>query len=76
MRNTGCPALERLAYEQQWKIVAVTKSACPLIPGTRHPSYVQWNRNVHDAVVKIRPDPVFDLHTAESPGPASIGIRS
>jgi len=67
------PALERLAYEQQWKIVAVTKSACPLIPGRGHPSCVQWNKNVHDAVVKIRPDAVFTTSTRRrAPGPASI----
>jgi peptidoglycan/LPS O-acetylase OafA/YrhL len=58
------PALEKLAYEQNWKIVAITKSACPFIPNrTGNPSCVQWNRDIHDVLQKIRPDVVFTTAT-------------
>jgi hypothetical protein len=64
------PALERLAYEQKWQIVAVTKSACPFMPQRRgNPSCVQWNEDVHAVLQRIRPDVVFTTSTRR--GPAS-----
>jgi peptidoglycan/LPS O-acetylase OafA/YrhL len=64
------PALEKLAYEQQWHIVAVTKSACPFMPQWKgNPSCAQWNKDVHAVLDKIRPDVVFTTSTRR--GPAS-----
>ncbi|QRM28457.1 acyltransferase family protein [Microvirga sp. VF16] len=58
------PALERLAHEYKWKIVAVTKSACQYSTEVESvPSCTQWNRDVHDVVRRINPDVVFTTST-------------
>jgi len=55
------PALEGVAYEQKWNIVAITKSACPFMDGGggRPPHCAQWNESVHEALIKLKPDAVF-----------------
>jgi peptidoglycan/LPS O-acetylase OafA/YrhL len=58
------PALEKLAYEHKWRIVAVTKSACPFVPVRKgNPSCEQWNRDVHGILARIKPDAVFTTST-------------
>jgi hypothetical protein len=58
------PALERLAREYKWKVVAVTKSACQYSTEVEsNPSCEQWNKDVHEVLLKIRPDVVFTTST-------------
>ncbi|MBJ6124273.1 acyltransferase family protein [Microvirga splendida] len=68
------PALEKLAFEQKWQIVAITKSACPFIPNRGgNPSCVQWNKDVHDVLQKLRPDAVFTTSTRRMRTPDGAG---
>jgi peptidoglycan/LPS O-acetylase OafA/YrhL len=58
------PAFEVLAARYNWKIVNITKGACPLEVNThRHPSCVQWNEDVHAVLARIRPDVIFTTST-------------
>jgi hypothetical protein len=67
------PALEKLAHEYKWRIVAITKSACALIPNRGHQSCVQWNNDIDEALVRLRPDVVFTTSTRRgNPSGASI----
>lgn len=62
------PALEGVAYENRWNIIAMTKSACPFMDGGggRASHCVQWNKNVHDTLIKLKPDAVFMTSTRQS----------
>jgi hypothetical protein len=64
------PALEGVARQNQWNIIAITKSACPFTDGGggRASHCVQWNENVHDMLVKLKPDAVFMTSTRQSDG--------
>jgi hypothetical protein len=59
------PALEGIALEHKWNIVAITKSACPFIDrgGGRAAHCVQWNESVHEVLIKLKPDAVFMTST-------------
>ncbi|WP_201864662.1 acyltransferase family protein [Microvirga soli] len=58
------PALEKLAFEHEWRIVAVTKSGCPFAADTKNnPSCLQWNEDVQDTILQLRPDAVFTTST-------------
>lgn len=58
------PALEIIARENRWTIMAITKSACPFIAGNvRGAACIEWNSNVHELLRKLRPDAVFTTST-------------
>jgi len=62
------PALEGIAHENNWNVIAITKSACPFMVGrsNRASHCVQWNENVHDVLIKLKPDAVFMTSTRRS----------
>ncbi|MBF9195336.1 acyltransferase family protein [Microvirga terrestris] len=62
------PALEGIAHENNWNIVAITKSACAFMDGAggRAPHCVKWNESVHDELSKLKPDAVVMTSTRQS----------
>jgi len=67
------PALERLAQEYKWRIVAVTKSACQFSTEVeRNPSCAQWNRDVQGVLVRIGPDAIFTTSSRRRSSTESI----
>lgn len=58
------PALEELAHEYKWKVVAITKSGCPFTTGAKaSSSCARWNKDVHGVLLRVRPDVVFTTST-------------
>lgn len=67
------PALESIARRENWKIVFFARDNCPFHLGTRVSdgeidSCREWNGNVFEALVELRPDVVFMTATREQDG--------
>ncbi|MCB5175324.1 acyltransferase family protein [Microvirga lenta] len=57
-------ALEALAQQHGWRIVSITKSACPFeLNHARKAPCVQWNENVIEYLASLKPDVVFTTST-------------
>jgi hypothetical protein len=57
------PALEELAGEHRWRILAITKSGCLFTDMDQYESCVDWNDRVLDELRQLRPDAVFTTST-------------
>jgi hypothetical protein len=58
------PAFEALADGYRWKIVSITKSACPFeASAARKPSCIQWNEDVIPVLRALKPDVVVTTST-------------
>jgi hypothetical protein len=62
------PALTLIAERSGWRVFAFTKSDCPFYLGSLEldkevASCREWNKNVLDAVLQLRPDAVFTTST-------------
>jgi peptidoglycan/LPS O-acetylase OafA/YrhL len=63
------PALKLIAQNSSWEILSFTKSNCPFYVGESDVSEKevgscrQWNQNVMQALLKLRPDAVFMTST-------------
>jgi hypothetical protein len=58
------PALEILAEQYGWRIVNITKSACPFtVGGQLSSSCLEWNQNVIGNLARLKPDVVFTTST-------------
>lgn len=58
------PAIEKLAEQQKWRVVALTKSACSFFANaSTSRSCIQWKKDVQDVLIKLRPDAVFTTST-------------
>jgi hypothetical protein len=57
------PALEIIAERYGWRIVNITKSACPFMMGGGNSSCMEWNKNVVASIARLKPDVVFTTST-------------
>ncbi|WP_287003830.1 acyltransferase family protein [Sphingobium sp.] len=73
------PALERIAKERDWRLMTITKSACPIdgtyigprSAGGQAEACRRWAREAVDRAIALRPDLV--ITTATRPGPGNRG---
>jgi len=62
------PALQMIAERAGWRVISFTKSDCPFylgqsVTGDEVRSCHEWNKNVLQAVLQMRPDAVFTTAT-------------
>ncbi|MBB3018895.1 peptidoglycan/LPS O-acetylase OafA/YrhL [Microvirga lupini] len=58
------PPLEILAKKYGWRVVNITKSACPFtVGGKLDPTCIEWNKNVIANLARLKPDVVFTPST-------------
>jgi hypothetical protein len=63
------PALEKIAKENDWRIVLATKDASPLIEDERvNPTCKVWSKALIQKLEEIRPDAVFTTSTRPDRG--------
>lgn len=61
-------ALEVLAQEHGWRIVNITKSACPLEINEKYkPACIEWNDRIIEHLAKLKPDAIFTTSTRHRP---------
>jgi len=57
-------ALEVLAEEHGWRIVNITKSACPLEINAKYkPACIEWNDRIVEHLARLKPDAIFTTST-------------
>ncbi|SCY89283.1 acyltransferase family protein [Microvirga guangxiensis] len=58
------PAIGQIAQEQKWRLIAITKGACPFmfLPDMASPCAI-WNESVYKLLVELQPDMVFTTST-------------
>ncbi len=71
------PALEALAHEYGWRLVNITKSACPFEINSAYTAECrEWNEHVIEELVKWKPDAVFTTSTrARRVNPATDALE-
>ncbi|MGO4523690.1 acyltransferase family protein [Microvirga sp. 2MCAF35] len=58
------PALEALAQRYGWRLVTITKSACPFELNPDYtPACIEWNEHVIERLAELKPDAVFTTST-------------
>ncbi|MBL0405042.1 acyltransferase [Microvirga aerilata] len=63
-------ALEQLAHQYGWRVLSITKSACPFeINAQRKQPCIEWNENIIGYLAQLRPDVVFTTSTRPYRGP-------
>ncbi|MEP7455658.1 acyltransferase family protein [Phyllobacterium sp. SB3] len=59
------PALEKIAFQEDFKLVSVTKSACPYarvqveLEGEHYPSCMRWRDDMISEIAQMRPSMIF-----------------
>lgn len=57
-------ALEQLAHQYGWRVLNITKSACPFeINAQRKQPCIEWNENIIGYLEQLKPDVVFTTST-------------
>jgi peptidoglycan/LPS O-acetylase OafA/YrhL len=67
------PALEQIAVRDRWQILSYTRSNCPFFVDTPVPpgdteECRQWNENVLNELLRLKPDVVFTISTRGAGG--------